>query len=174
MLQNNKEQGFTLIELIIVIVLLGILAVAASAKFNNLTEDAYQAKVKANASALKSGIDLARAKWLILGSPTSFSARNDVQVFGDQPSGTIDFNIQGWPAQTWTGSDSWLATNNNYDCLTLWSTLIQDGSDKAAFDNSAEFIVAYEGNETCSYKLTKNTSYGFIYDTRTGEVTLTF
>ncbi len=173
-MRRNNDQGFTLIELIIVIVLLGILAVTASAKFNSLTEDAYQAKVKANASALKSGVNLARAKWLILGSPTSFSARNDVQVFGNLPTGTIDFNIQGWPAQSWTGSDSWLATNNNYDCLTLWSTLIQDGSDKAAFDSSAEFIVAYEGSETCSYKLTKNTNYGFIYDTRTGDVSLTF
>ena len=38
----NKQQGFTLIELIIVIVILGILAVTAAPKFINFTDDATQ------------------------------------------------------------------------------------------------------------------------------------
>ncbi|MED5521016.1 MAG: prepilin-type N-terminal cleavage/methylation domain-containing protein, partial [Pseudomonadota bacterium] len=36
----STQQGFTLIELIIVIVLLGILAVTAAPKFLNLQDDA--------------------------------------------------------------------------------------------------------------------------------------
>ena len=35
-----RQQGFTLIELIVVIVILGILAVTAAPKFMNLTSDA--------------------------------------------------------------------------------------------------------------------------------------
>lgn len=38
----NKQKGFTLIELIIVIVILGILAVTAAPKFINFTDDATQ------------------------------------------------------------------------------------------------------------------------------------
>ena len=34
---NDRQQGFTLIELIVVIVILGILAVTAAPKFMNLT-----------------------------------------------------------------------------------------------------------------------------------------
>ena len=39
----STQQGFTLIELIIVIVLLGILAVTAAPKFLNLQDDARDA-----------------------------------------------------------------------------------------------------------------------------------
>ena len=41
-----RQQGFTLIELIVVIVILGILAVTAAPKFMNLTSDANASVVK--------------------------------------------------------------------------------------------------------------------------------
>jgi prepilin-type N-terminal cleavage/methylation domain-containing protein len=173
-MQIKRKNGFTLIELIIVIVLLAILAVVALAKFNDLTDTAIKAKVKANAAALKTGVQLAHTKWLALGSPTSLAARNDIQIYGDQSTGKIDLNTNGWPAQSWIGSDIRLHTNNDADCLSLWGALISDGTSKAAINNSAEFIVNFEGDETCSYKLTKNPSYGFIYDSKTGQVVLTF
>ena len=43
---NDRQQGFTLIELIVVIVILGILAVTAAPKFMNLTSDANASVVK--------------------------------------------------------------------------------------------------------------------------------
>ena len=43
---RKAESGFTLIELIVVIVILGILAVTAAAKFLNLTSDATSSVVK--------------------------------------------------------------------------------------------------------------------------------
>ena len=170
----NKSSGFTLIELITVIILLGILSSVALAKYINLSDDAYQAKVKANAAALKSGVTLAHTKWLALGSPSSLSARNDIQLYGNQANGRMDINVNGWPAQSWIGTDTQLHTNNDADCLSLWGALIEDGSNKAASNNSAEFISNFEGNQVCSYKLNKNINYGFLYDSKTGAVTLTF
>lgn len=55
MTECHKEQGFTLIELIVVIVILGILAVTAAPKFMNLTSDANSAVVKGLAGAIRSG-----------------------------------------------------------------------------------------------------------------------
>ena len=49
----NKVKGFTLIELIIVIVLLGILSATAAPRFLNLQSDARKAALKALQGAIK-------------------------------------------------------------------------------------------------------------------------
>jgi prepilin-type N-terminal cleavage/methylation domain-containing protein len=166
----NKNQGFTLIELVVVIVLLGILTITALPKFINLTDDALQAKVAANAGALRSGVQLANMKWRAMGSPSTFSQRNNIQLYGNDVSGQIDINPQGYPAQSFPGSDVIISTDNNEDCLSLWHALMENGDIKVAIDNTAEFIVKYEGSRTCSYKLAKNTEFGFNYDSINGSV----
>ena len=50
-----KSSGFTLIELIIVIVILGVLEVKAATKLVSLEQDAKAADLQAIAGAMKSG-----------------------------------------------------------------------------------------------------------------------
>ena len=40
MYSRNKQQGFTLIELVVIIVILGVLAATAASKFINVNSDA--------------------------------------------------------------------------------------------------------------------------------------
>ena len=52
--KHNKQSGFTLIELVIVIVIIGILAAVAIPKFTSLTGDAQLAATQGIAGALGS------------------------------------------------------------------------------------------------------------------------
>jgi len=54
----NKQNGFTLIELVIVIVLLGVLAAIAVPRFVNLEDDAQVAALKSTAAAITSAMNI--------------------------------------------------------------------------------------------------------------------
>ena len=58
----NRQQGFTLIELVVVIIILGILAVTAAPKFIDLQSDARLATLQGMKAALQSGSTLIHSK----------------------------------------------------------------------------------------------------------------
>ncbi len=51
---NGKSAGFTLIELVIVIVILGVLAAVAAPRFIDLSQDAERSALRAQASSIES------------------------------------------------------------------------------------------------------------------------
>lgn len=62
-----NRKGFTLIELVLVIAILGILAVAALPRFINITDNANAAARDGVVGAVRSGIALVRAQNLVAG-----------------------------------------------------------------------------------------------------------
>lgn len=89
----KKTTGFTLIELVVVIIILGILAVTAAPKFINLQSDAYRSQLAGASAAMKSAATLFKSKSLISNGGADRVVYNEIvgsshQVWAASSNGT--------------------------------------------------------------------------------------
>jgi MSHA pilin protein MshA len=99
LLRKNAQSGFTLIELIVVIVILGILAATALPKFTSLGGDARYASLQAAKGALAATAAMAKGKFLV---NTTGTALTELDIEGSK----IKFTAGGYPQATQTFADA--------------------------------------------------------------------
>lgn len=111
-----KQQGFSLIELVIVIVILGILAATAIPRFLNVTDDAEDASVDGVAGGLATAVSFVRSQWEVDG-------RNANSVVLDGTTISLDPRF-GFPTATVPNASD-VTQMSDASCQEVFNAILQ-------------------------------------------------
>lgn len=186
-------KGFTLIELVIVVVLLGLLAAVAIPRYLDVTEKAEDATVEGVAGGYATGVGLVRAEWELEARPEQNEGTNLSYVTLDGILVGIDMDT-GYPTGQLSNDASTEDTSiSALDCESIFNLIMQSAPtitsdwNNQPFDDYRYFTTVSNGagsggNDLCFYYLSSSvqnlattpiddtTGGGFIYDPRIGQV----
>ena len=158
------QGGFTLIELITILVLLAIFATTALPRYVGLTEDAHRTVVAQTAASFDTAVFLASAACAV----RNFAGRDNLAGFG---AGTVDFNGNCYPSST-NGNNN--LNVNAARCMQIWNGLLANAPSISTPANDDTDYRAQAGGTTCTYTYREDdTLRRFTYNAANGSIAVT-
>ncbi len=137
--RKNKAKGFTLVEILIVVVILGILAAIVVPQFTNAANEARTGNVATQVSTIENQLEL----WAARNSGSYPDLVTD--GWGDSStSGTMigDSYLKELPVNPFTGSSSVVANTSFDSDVSVYE--IADSTDGWAYDRATGNIAAIQ------------------------------
>ena len=173
----KKQTGFTLIELVVVVVILGLLAVTAIPKYLDLTDQAQQANIEGMAGGFATAISLARAQWEAEGRPSDGTNNlvnydGTVLMLTNENNNTGSGPIRPGYVVGLTDGSSLGTGFDEANCVEIWQNILQQPpivsssiTDVNDDDENIQYFVdtatgGNAGNSICVYYLKETLNRG--------------
>ncbi len=157
----HQQAGFTLVELVTVILILGVLAAVALPKYADLQGKAREAKVKTVAGSVKSAAGLAKAAALVTLGSCSAATTASVTMEGSAialnhcyPQALGNFAGGILAASNVVASDGWVVSSTNGGGSAVNTTVTIELSDAAT---PASCMVSYTSPSAANMPATVST-----------------
>ncbi len=115
---GERHRGFSIVELVVVILLLGVLAAVALPNLIDVDDEARIAAAKNTSGAFATGVVSLHSEWQVRGQPSSFTVDGVL----------VEFNASGWPVSTTAGTAG---------CIEVWNRILANAEPIVPYVNAA-------------------------------------